>query len=196
MSLQPLRHPSINREIGSHSRAGNAMARTRTALLLGAREAIAANGVRATSMIDVADYGKVARATLYNHFRSKEELWQALIADEIEQLVELFNEHSALSDGLFAVATYIADHQPLRTIVRLEPEVLARLTTIDDSPQWQAVRSRIGEIARRHKLDDQTAVDLIFRWLLSQVANPLAPEQRVSSAALVARLVKLPAVLF
>ncbi len=186
----------MKREFGSHSRAGNAMARTRAALLLGAREAIAANGVRATSMIDVADFGKVARATLYNHFRSKEELWQALIADEIEQLAKLFGGHSSLNDGLAAVATHIADNRMLRTIVRLEPEVLARLTTIDESPQWEVARVRISEIARQYKVNDQTALDLIFRWLLSQVANPLTPEQRMSSATLIAHLAKLPAVLF
>jgi AcrR family transcriptional regulator len=34
-------------------------------------------------MIEIADEGKIARATLYNHFRSKQELMRALMAEEI-----------------------------------------------------------------------------------------------------------------
>jgi hypothetical protein len=45
-------------------------------------------------------------------------------------------------------------------------------------------------------VSDSAAVDLAFRWLLSQVAYPVAPELLPAAAAMIARIAKLPAVLF
>ena len=47
---------------------------TRQALLDGARIVFAEVGVRNANMIEIADRSEVARATLYNHFRDKDEL--------------------------------------------------------------------------------------------------------------------------
>lgn len=62
---------------------------TRQALLDGARIVFAEVGVRNANMIEIADRSEVARATLYNHFRDKDELVAALIEDEIERMRNL-----------------------------------------------------------------------------------------------------------
>ena len=61
-------------ERSPRSRAGNAMGRTRAAALDGARRVIAEHGLRKATMGDVAVRGGLAKATLYNHFRTKDEL--------------------------------------------------------------------------------------------------------------------------
>src|SRR4051812_34679773 len=73
------------RERGTRTRAGNAMNRTRTALLEGARRAVLVNGTKIT-MSQVAAAAGVAKATLYNHFRTREAVLAALVVDEVHAL--------------------------------------------------------------------------------------------------------------
>ena len=187
---------SHKHEIGSHSRAGNAMERSRMALLAGAREAITKNGLSATSMVDIADFGRVARATLYNHFRSKEELWQALIFDEVESASALFRAQTTFESSLSALASSIGDNPMLRTIARDDPATLVTLIRVNEDPIWKEIYRRFTLLAKERKVTDLAAVDLAFRWLISQVAYPLVPEFVPSAAAVVARIAKFPAVLF
>ena len=187
---------SHKHEIGSHSRAGNAMERSRKALLAGAREAITKNGLSATSMVDVADFGRVARATLYNHFRSKEELWQALIFDEVESASALFRAQTTFESSLSALASSIGANPMLRTIARDDPATLVALIRVNEDPIWKEIYRRFSLLAKERKVTDLATVDLAFRWLISQVAYPLAPDLVPSAAAVVARIAKFPAVLF
>ena len=76
------------REPGTRARSGNAMARTRAALLEAAGECLSRYGIRKTTMVDVAARSKVAKATLYNHFRTKDDVWAALIEHEIAALAD------------------------------------------------------------------------------------------------------------
>jgi len=187
---------SRRRENRGHSRAGNAMERSRKALLDGAREAIATNGLSGTSMVDVADFAQVARATLYNHFRSKEELWNALILDEIENASALFRAQSNFEAGLRALASYLGTNLMVRTIARDDPAALAVLTKVGQNQIWQTIYTRFTLLAKEAKVGDLAAVDLAFRWLLSQIAYPLAPDLQANAASMVSRIAKLPPVLF
>ncbi|MGH8859636.1 MAG: TetR family transcriptional regulator, partial [Jatrophihabitantaceae bacterium] len=74
------------RETGTRSRAGNAMNRTRGALLDGARRAVETSGTKIT-MAQVAAAAGVAKATLYNHFHTREAVLDALLLDEVAVLV-------------------------------------------------------------------------------------------------------------
>jgi AcrR family transcriptional regulator len=187
---------SLKRGNRGHSRAGNAMERSRKALLDGARVAISVKGLSATSMVDVADYGQVARATLYNHFRSKDDLWTALIIDELERVSTLFRAEKTFEAGLMALAQAIGTNSMLRTIAATDPTTLARLIRTDQGPIWTRIEARFALLAKERKVSDSAAVNLAFRWLLSQVASPITPEFLPSATAMVARMVKLPAVLF
>jgi len=80
-SAAPVRAP------GTRSRAGNAMSRTRGALLDGARRAVEASGTKIT-MAQVASASGVAKATLYNHFRTRDAVLSALLVDEVRVLIE------------------------------------------------------------------------------------------------------------
>ncbi|MDX6225062.1 MAG: TetR/AcrR family transcriptional regulator, partial [Frankiales bacterium] len=67
------------RATGTRTRSGNAMLRTRAAILDGAERCIERDGIRRTTMSDVSGEAKVAKATLYNHFRTKDDVMSALV---------------------------------------------------------------------------------------------------------------------
>ena len=62
------------------------MSRTRLGLLAGAARAFAEQGLRRSTMQSVAAAAGVAKATLYNHFRTKDEVARALLALELDRL--------------------------------------------------------------------------------------------------------------
>src|SRR3954447_15000654 len=75
------------REKGTRTRAGNAMDRTRAALLAGAARAVAASGTKIT-MAQVATAAGVAKATLYNHFRTREAVLAALVLPQGDEIID------------------------------------------------------------------------------------------------------------
>ena len=62
------------------------MLRTRTAILSAAAACVQRDGVRKLTMGDVATMGGVAKATLYNHFRTKGDLLAALVEGRVTTL--------------------------------------------------------------------------------------------------------------
>ena len=62
------------------------MNRTRAGLLAGAARAFAEHGLRRSTMQSIAAAAGVAKATLYNHFRTKDEVAAALLAVELDRL--------------------------------------------------------------------------------------------------------------
>ncbi len=67
------------RQVGTRTRSGNAMLRTRTAIVDAAALCIERDGVRRTTMSEVAEAASIAKATLYNHFRTKGDVLAALV---------------------------------------------------------------------------------------------------------------------
>ena len=114
---------------GVHTRSGNAMGRTRTGLLAGAARAFAEHGLRRSTMQSIAAAAGVAKATLYNHFRTKDEVAAALLAVELDRL-------SALADtlprdqALAALSDELGAHPVLRRLAATEPETLTALLAV------------------------------------------------------------------
>src|SRR6266516_3416813 len=99
------------RAAGTRSRAGNAMNRTRAALLDGARRAVEAHGTKIT-MAQVAGGAGVAKATLYNHFRTREAVLSALLADEVSGLVDTLLDRP-VEEALAAAASSLSENPML-----------------------------------------------------------------------------------
>lgn len=72
-----------------------AVSKTRAKLVDVARQLFARNGVNETTMNDIAVASKKGRRTLYTYFKSKEEIYMAVVESELEML----------SDALDKVAT-------------------------------------------------------------------------------------------
>jgi AcrR family transcriptional regulator len=169
------------RERGTRTRAGNAMNRTRSALLAGAARAVESSGTKIT-MAQVAAEAGVAKATLYNHFRTREAVLAGLLAAEVEALVTAA-AGQPLASALVEAAAAISDHPVRRALQRLEPGVLAALGRIDPAADgWQRARAAVADALGPQS---RTGTDLVLRWLASFL---LTPADRVTIVAQVAAL--------
>jgi AcrR family transcriptional regulator len=160
------------RVTGTRSRAGNAMNRTRAALLVGARRAVEASGTKIT-MAQVAAAAGVAKATLYNHFRTREAVLSALLADEIEQLIDRAAGR-ALPEALETAATALSEHPALRALARHEPATLTALGRVDATAAgWRQARDAVRAAVAAA---DRGGAGLVLRWLASHVVSPSTPD--------------------
>ncbi|MEI4272688.1 helix-turn-helix domain-containing protein [Klenkia sp. LSe6-5] len=162
------------------SKAGATVARTRRGLLAGAAVAFAEHGLKRTTMQHVASAAGVAKATLYNHFRTKDDVAGALLEAELVRLAGLA-AGLPRERALLALAEEVGGHPVLRRLAQTEPEVLARLLQAADQ----------GKVAQRLRsalfLDEDTAA-VVLSWLVGLVLRPGTPEQRARQAATVARV--------
>ena len=71
--------------------------KTRQKLLEVARELFAHKGLEATTMNDIAAASGRGRRTLYTYFRNKEEIYYAVIEEELEHLSEKMDEVAAMN---------------------------------------------------------------------------------------------------
>ena len=154
---------------GAHTRSGNGMNRTRLGLLEGAARAFAERGLRRSTMQSIAAAAGVAKATLYNHFRTKDEVARALLAAELDRLTALTAGLPAAA-ALTALADEVAGHPVLRRLADDEPAVLTGLLAA--SPErWAEL---VGRLAGALGTDVDLA-ELGGRWLLGLVLQPGEP---------------------
>ena len=149
---------------GVHTRSGNAMNRTRAGLLSGAARAFAEHGLRRSTMQSIAAAAGVAKATLYNHFRTKDEVAAELLAVELDRLTALAGS-LPLGEGLAALSDELGAHPVLRRLAETEPETLAALL---GTGRWVELTARLGAALQ---VDDDGA-ELAGRWLLGVVLQP------------------------
>jgi AcrR family transcriptional regulator len=160
------------RQRGTHTRAGNAMDRTRAALLGGAAKAVTATGTRIT-MAQVAAAAGVAKATLYNHFRTRDAVLAALVEHQVDEIIDA-QAGKPLGTALADAAAVIADHPVRRGLARVEPAVLASLGRIDDAAAgWQHARAAVGAALAAEARD---GVDTVLRWLASFILSDATPQ--------------------
>jgi len=175
------------RAAGTRTRAGNAMDRTRAALLDGARRAVAVSGTRIT-MAQVAAAAGVAKATLYNHFRTREAVLAALLDDEVRRLTSLGAGRPA-AERLALAAAELSELPVLRALAELEPATLAGLAAIDlSAPGWAAAHAAVSAALAD---DGRAGAELVLRWLASFVLTPAPAGEIAADVAML--LAGLPA---
>jgi AcrR family transcriptional regulator len=165
------------REPGTRSRSGNAMGRTRSALLQATGDCVARYGIRKTTMVDVASRSGVAKATLYNHFRTKDDVLAALVERQVADLVGA-SVATAAADGLVAALTQVAEalatSAPLRKAAESEQSLLAPLAVPGDGRGWQVARDGVAAVLTAGRAPSTPAdVELVLRWCASQLLWPL-----------------------
>ncbi len=194
------------------------MGRAHEAALAGAVRAVAKYGSHKATMGDIAMLAGIAKATLYNHFRTRDDVYRAAIAAEVDHIAAASLEHRG--DGLASVlghaASLIADHPAVRRVAALEPAVLAGLALISDAEPWPAAKRHIAEALREARGGrepsvagadgavadgavadgavadgavahggatdfEDPAVDLVLRYLVSQLLTPSDERQRATT---------------
>jgi AcrR family transcriptional regulator len=164
------------------------MGRAHEAALRGALAAVEKYGSRKATMGDIAMLAGIAKATLYNHFRTRDDVYLAVVASEVDRVAAA--ARAKLPEG-FGVAVaeaarLIGEMAALRKIAVDDPAALAALATPGDGPAWIAARADIaGALSASGYSDDApAAVDLVLRYLASQLLTPSAAADRIGTTAL------------
>jgi AcrR family transcriptional regulator len=142
------------------------MGRTRAGLLAGAARAFAEHGLRRSTMQSIATAAGVAKATLYNHFRTKDEVAAALLAVELDRLTAVAAA-LPLEQALAALSDELGAHPVLRRLAGTEPEVLTAMLGVG-AERWAELIGRLAEALRV----DADAGEVAGRWLLGVVLQP------------------------
>lgn len=168
-------------------RASNAMHRARAGAVQGALDTIARKGIRGLTMVEAADRGGLARATLYNHVRDKDALLMLVLESELARLAERFAAAADLETALADVSDAIATHPSLAGIRSQDPAALATLAAAENPEAREAIAHALSA---RHCATDAANVDLVLRWLGSFITGSSDPETRRVQAIALARTLR------
>jgi AcrR family transcriptional regulator len=175
---------------GTRSRAGNAMGRTRAAVIDGAQRAVEKYGSRKTTMADIAALAGVAKATLYNHFRTKRDVYAATIEAEVSSLgaeCARVATDEGLPAALVRAAERIGTHPSVRRVAADEPAALARLQTPSSDPVWAVARSAVASVLGGSRTPNGAAeIELVLRWLVSFFGAPAGSDELQTAARVLA----------
>jgi AcrR family transcriptional regulator len=153
------------------------MGRTRQGLLEGAARAFATSGLRGSTMLSIARAAGVAKATLYNHFRTKDEVARALLAAELDRLTAAAATRPP-AEALGGLADELAGHPVLRRLRETEPAVLVDLVAVG-SQRWAELTERLAAVLRI----DPDGAELAARWLIGVAFQPGRSSARRRAAA-------------
>jgi len=140
--------------------------RSRSAVLSGAKIVITEVGTFESNMLDIAARAQVSRATVYNHFSDKEEMMMSLLESEIRRIAEAAKKAGTKRDALYVLSTEISQDQALRTMVRTDPEDIAKFVTRSDHQLWTLIDTLLQQMFGE-------SAGTVLRWLIGQVASPL-----------------------
>jgi AcrR family transcriptional regulator len=156
------------------------MGRTQAAVVKGTRACLIKHGARRTTMIDIAVASGVAKATLYNHCRSKNEAYRLLAEAEVDHLLGLLTGEPRAA--MTAAADWLADHPVVRRLAATEPTAFA--VVVNAGPFTDGPVARVTEALE--DLLGEAPAPLAARFLESLLARPGTANER---AGIIARLV-------
>ena len=158
--------------------------RSRTSLLDAAIELFQEKGLRETKLEEICERADIAPRTFFNHFETREHLYQAIAGQRVEQLVErldvLRTDPRPLARRLNELFAAIGAHLAARPLYR---ELVGEMLHLRDYG-GEAGRSRLlrqvalrfvrdgvkrGEITRRHR--PEVLADLLLGALTIALSN-------------------------
>jgi AcrR family transcriptional regulator len=143
-----------------------------------AKALLTESGISGTNMIEIADRAQVSRASLYNHFRDKGEVFVALVETELERISTLALVSQSRAEALYLISREISEHQGLQTALKTDGDIMASALTASDHKIWVEIYSQLAKIFAT----DVVGVGLILRWLMGQVTAPLSQEHSKQQA--------------
>lgn len=176
----------------------------RQAILDGATRMFLAHGYRNVSMEKIAQAAPVSKATLYNHFDSKNALFAAVISERCASLLQTMNQVTVKSDSVESNLTKIAS-AAVELIFSEEALAIYRLV-VAESPDFpelgqlfyqsgpQTVLTQLEDYFRQLNTEDSFNIadpvfaadaffsmlkgDLHLRCLLTETLRPCADEKK------------------
>lgn len=153
--------------------------RTEEAILEATKDLIASVGLSKISMIDISTHSQVARATLYNHFRDKSSVIEALLQSEVSKLIEEMQKVGTPVDALEYLSISVSHDPALAGLRAHDPALLAQLLIHSEHPLYLDLARAVFSLTQ-----SPSATGLAMRWLLGQVLQPVTKEQSRDQAVL------------
>lgn len=120
-------------------------------------------------MAQVAARAGVAKATLYNHYRAREDVLAELLLVEIDEQVSAL-AHLRLADALTEAAAAISEHPLLEALGAHDSTALSVLARVDvTAAGWGRVAQAIDRLLHSH---GRRGTPTVLRWLSSFVIAP------------------------
>jgi AcrR family transcriptional regulator len=160
--------------------------KTRNALLTTALTLISEKGLSQTNMIEIADRARVSRASLYNHFRDKNEVFTAVVELELERIVQLAMREKEVSSRLAIISKEISSHRALATSLSRDPQLIAGTLARHDGQVWSKIYQGLASVIA----SDSAGTALTLRWLIGQVFIPLSAEHSESQSKRIAEAIR------
>ena len=143
------------------------MDRARTGIVTAAAQLVAEQGLQSVTMAGVARRAGLAKATVYNHVRDRDELVAALLLDQWGRLQRACADQPR-DERLSAAATWLSDSPVLAGLRHHNPDAVVAL----------------GELAVTHPgvlatvsgwIPDGRDPEAALRWLISFSVVPFQP---------------------
>lgn len=143
------------------------MGRARHEIVAAAAALVADGGVRAVTMAGVARTAGVAKATVYNHVRDRDELLSAVLRDQADQL-QRDVEAQPRQQRLGAAAAWVSRSPVVQGLRRHDPDVVLELgaAAVTNPAALEAVASWTP---------DGRDPEAALRWLMSYAVSPGNP---------------------
>ena len=165
---------------------------TRKLLAQTAARIIESGGLRALTMISAASESGLARATVYNYVRDKDQLAKLAYREFFAEISE-FGDTTDVARGLYDLATFVAQHPLIVGLRTFNPSVLqSGIDYVVQAP------SEVADVVadRLHGWNinaDRTAGDTVLRWLASYCISPGSDAGREAGAEVLAASLRIDA---
>ena len=159
--------------------------KTRTALVTTALALIAEKGLSQTNMIEIADRARVSRASLYNHFRDKNEVFIAVVELEIDRIFALAMREREVSSRLQIISKEISTHKAIATSLAKDPALIAMLLERHEGEIWSKIYQGLAAVTS----SDSMGTALVLRWIIGQIFIPLSAEHSAAQSVRIARAI-------
>lgn len=189
-----------NVTVGTSSRRLLPKAERRAAILHGAATAFAHEGFAATSMDDVATAAGITKLIVYRHFASKEELYEAVLAQVSSRLAEEFvaglERQPPRAVGVRTFLTVAREDRDAFVLLwrhaAREPQFAEHAERFRAKAVEVADAMLVERVIRRDRRRRRWAAQAIVSWLVDAVVHWLeegTPERDEEFVALVSRAV-------
>jgi len=164
---------------------------TRSALVSASRALLAQGGIKALSMSAVATQSRLARATVYNHVRDRDELLTLAAHSMVTDLASIAAARNNARAGLTACAEFLATDPAIATLRKVNPEFVAegvnRVLSLEEP-----VAVAVMDIMTAWKIHaDLSLAETALRWLASHAIAPGTPAEREVGADIMTQVLVL-----
>ena len=167
------------------------LASTRSALVGACRTVVALKGLRGLTMSGVADASGLARATVYNHVRDREELLAVMTIAMRTEFVSLAQSHTSAREGLAALAHWIALGPALNGLREFNAQSLVGLASAVVAFPEDIALEVMNVLGAWGVHSDLSAAEAAIRWLSSYLLAPGTASERETGADLLAASLSL-----